>query len=51
MWATAEESAAHIKGFYRRACGHADKTIETLSRMLWESSRGGARRIGRPLWV
>lgn len=31
MWATAEESAAHIKGFYRRACGHADKTIETLS--------------------
>ena len=30
MWATAEESREHIVDFYRRACAHADTTIETL---------------------
>lgn len=27
---TPQESSDHIKGFYRRACAHADKTIQTL---------------------
>lgn len=27
MWATAEESSAHVMGLYRRACAHADHTI------------------------
>jgi len=30
MWASPEESSDYIKSFYRRACAHADKTIETL---------------------
>ncbi|GAB3753683.1 DinB family protein [Microlunatus parietis] len=30
MWATPEESAEYIKGFYRRASAHADETIRTL---------------------
>ncbi len=30
MWATAEESRDDIIGFYRRACAHADQTIESL---------------------
>ena len=31
MWATAEESRDQITGLYRRACAHADETINTLS--------------------
>jgi hypothetical protein len=31
MWATAEESEESIVAFYRRACGHADATIEALA--------------------
>jgi hypothetical protein len=30
MWATPEESADYIVGFYRRACAHADETIGAL---------------------
>jgi uncharacterized damage-inducible protein DinB len=30
MWATAEESRDDIVGLYRRACAHADATIEEL---------------------
>lgn len=30
MWATAEESSDAIIGLYRRACAHADQTIEDL---------------------
>lgn len=30
MWATADESREQIIGLYRRACAHADTTIETL---------------------
>jgi len=30
MWATQDESAEYIKGFYRRACDHADETIGML---------------------
>jgi hypothetical protein len=30
MWATPDESADYIKGFYRRACAHADETIGAL---------------------
>jgi uncharacterized damage-inducible protein DinB len=40
MWATPEESRKAIIGLYRRACTHADATIEALSldalgRVLW----------------
>ncbi len=30
MWATAEQSREDIIGFYRRACAHADATIDSL---------------------
>ena len=30
MWATADESREHIVDFYRRACVHADATIDAL---------------------
>ena len=30
MWATAAESREDVVGFYRRACAHADATIEAL---------------------
>lgn len=30
MWATADESRADIVALYRRACAHADETIEAL---------------------
>lgn len=30
MWATPDESAEYIMGFYRRACAHADETIDAL---------------------
>lgn len=30
MWATADESREQIVGLYRRACAHADATIEAL---------------------
>lgn len=30
MWARADESSDYILGFYRRACAHADATIESL---------------------
>ena len=30
MWATAEESVEDITGLYRRACAHADTTIDAL---------------------
>jgi uncharacterized damage-inducible protein DinB len=30
MWATREESREHIVDFYRRACAHADATIDAL---------------------
>lgn len=30
MWATAEESTEYLTGFYRRACAHADTTIDEL---------------------
>ena len=30
MWATPDESAEYIMGFYRRACAHADETIRAL---------------------
>jgi hypothetical protein len=31
MWATVDESREQIIDFYRRACAHADATIETLT--------------------
>jgi hypothetical protein len=31
MWATAEEGRAEIVAFYRRACAHADATIDALA--------------------
>ncbi len=30
MWATADESREQIVGLYRRACAHADATIDAL---------------------
>lgn len=30
LWATPDENAELIKGFYNRACTHADETIESL---------------------
>lgn len=30
LWATADESVEQIKGFYGRACAHADETIKVL---------------------
>ena len=30
MWATAEESSDYLIGLYRRACAHADQTIDAL---------------------
>lgn len=30
LWATADESREHIVDLYRRACAHADETIEAL---------------------
>ena len=30
MWATAEESRDQVLGLYRRACAHADRTIDEL---------------------
>jgi hypothetical protein len=30
MWARPDESSDYILGWYRRACAHADETIETL---------------------
>ena len=30
MWATADETSEYLIGFYRRACAHADSTIEEL---------------------
>ena len=30
MWATADESVEDVVGLYRRACGHADATIDAL---------------------
>ncbi|MCX5206528.1 DinB family protein [Streptomyces sp. NBC_00237] len=35
MWATAEESRAFVIGLYRKACAHADVTIEALE---WDST-------------
>ncbi|GHA07514.1 hypothetical protein GCM10010329_32800 [Streptomyces spiroverticillatus] len=41
MWATADESRAFVVGLYRKACAHADATIEALE---WDA-------IGRvPYW-
>jgi hypothetical protein len=30
MWATADESSEYLTGLYRRACAHADRTVEDL---------------------
>ena len=30
MWATADESSEYLVGVYRRACAHADQTIDEL---------------------
>ena len=45
MWATADESREHITGLYRRACAHADATIEALpldapGHVPWWGERG-----------
>jgi hypothetical protein len=45
MWARADESRADVVGFYRRACAHADETIEALpltavGNVPWWSSAG-----------
>jgi len=45
MWATADESREQITGLYRRACAHADATIEALpldapGHVPWWGERG-----------
>ncbi len=35
MWATADESRAFVVGLYRKACAHADATIEALE---WDAT-------------
>lgn len=50
MWATPDESAAYIKGFYRRASAHADETIRTLDLDAWVPFRGGTRAVERQRW-
>ncbi|GAA5005362.1 DinB family protein [Actinopolymorpha pittospori] len=52
MWATPEESAEYIMGFYRRACAHADETIgaldlDTIGSVPW--SQGEETTLGAML--
>ncbi|QMU70565.1 DinB family protein [Streptacidiphilus sp. P02-A3a] len=47
MWATADESREEILGLYRRACAHADATIEalpldTMGHVAWWGDKGDA---------
>ncbi|KAA2257561.1 DinB family protein [Solihabitans fulvus] len=54
LWATATESREDILGVYRRACAHADATIEALDldatgRVPWWPERDGAATLHRVL--
>ena len=51
MWATPDESSEYIKGFYRRACAHADETIRALEldsagAVPWWNEGGRATTLG-----
>jgi uncharacterized damage-inducible protein DinB len=54
MWATAAESRDQVVGMYRRACAHADETIESLpldapAQVSWWKASGGEVTLHRVL--